>query len=1196
MNAAKISERSSTLLWAFLLYLVLFSSPSSADAARISRVGAMNSWLSPPSVSELEARASGNAAGMPDPMPAGQPDARHRIGQAGLDGAGVSQVGLIDTRGPEFLSVEVDRPVVGEGETVVITVTTYEPLPKPPRVAVNGVLAQLVDEDGAVYTYTFTALPPLPPGPARVTVDGTDGVGNGGTYVSTTILELDTPPLPLHTALVFAVFVLAAWFALRRAGRRAALLLPLGLLASLVAHAADPVVTNVSFAQQARSTGGTEVIITYDLDTPGPSDIKVWLSKSAGADGFPYPVTSITGDIEDVTSGTGRRIVWNVAADYPDAYIPQAQLKVTASAYDAWEQSYQKYTFENMCQVNLARLGKAIRDFMREPGHFYYPQFAAEPGVLMFREEDIFPAHLCDRRLVRCPNRADYEDEPVIDDDHYVYLGYGITCDEDAVAFADAYWAEVAAGGDFSGDLPGATSYGDTFYRLNTLSSGTCFSPGYDINDPSLCIPSRRVPLMLEWPDNHQPGWGGNVLFLDGHVEFCRYPEEFPMTEATIGALAGIAGYEPPTTWREPDYDSPYGPTNDPHGFVADCRNHMLIMGLVTQMFGGENDGPLPPLSLESGRLMMEPDSIYPEYLQDPDVLVCPGVSPDLESPYMNDRDYVYWGYLLLDDADAAVFAAAYADEMAAGGDFTGDLPGPTSYGDTLYRLHEDIAMVVQEVPCGVLSEEAPIMLEWPDNHENRSGGHVLYLDGHVEWHDYPGEFPMTETMVATLGAMAGRTPKTAWAEPEPAYEPENDPHGLVAECRDHCKGLGLALKMISNESMGEMYPMLSAEPGRLMFTEEDMYSYLQDHLEYLICPGPEPPDPAPFFDDQNYVYLGYVVTNESDMTAFADAYTAEMAGARDFSGDLPATVTYGAGDALLRLRGGIQYTIVNLSPPGAPFIGNHEIPVIVEWPDQHEGLSGGHVLYEDGHVEWHDYPGEFPMSESAIADLERIAGWTRTTAYNTPAFSPNNDPHKQALCAFSMRMLALCLHVFGNYQPGKFYPPLSSTPGTLMFSSEDMLPYYLDEPRRLHCPGSAAAFAPLAVDDQSYAYLGYVVTNEAELQAFADAYTDEMAGARDFSGDLPGTVGYGAGDAISRLRHLVVRDIHEASPPEAEFLHASRIPVLIEWPDNHSDLRGGNVLYFDRHTEWLDYPGEFPMSEAAMDILTALAGRPPID
>jgi formylglycine-generating enzyme required for sulfatase activity len=54
------------------------------------------------------------------------------------------------------------------------------------------------------------------------------------------------------------------------------------------------------------------------------------LSKDGGADGFPFPLTSVTGDLTGVTTGTGYTITWDIAADYPNEDIPNAQLRVTA--------------------------------------------------------------------------------------------------------------------------------------------------------------------------------------------------------------------------------------------------------------------------------------------------------------------------------------------------------------------------------------------------------------------------------------------------------------------------------------------------------------------------------------------------------------------------------------------------------------------------------------------------------------------------------------------------------------------------------------------------------------------------------------------------------------------------------------------------------------------------------------------------
>ncbi len=41
---------------------------------------------------------------------------------------------------------------------------------------------------------------------------------------------------------------------------------------------------------------------------------------------------------------------------------------------------------------------------------------------------------------------------------------------------------------------------------------------------------------------NHQPG-GGNVLFMDGHIEFVKYPERFPYTKVWTTVCTQIGGF-----------------------------------------------------------------------------------------------------------------------------------------------------------------------------------------------------------------------------------------------------------------------------------------------------------------------------------------------------------------------------------------------------------------------------------------------------------------------------------------------------------------------------------------------------------------------------------------------------------------------------------------------------------------------------
>jgi prepilin-type processing-associated H-X9-DG protein len=68
-----------------------------------------------------------------------------------------------------------------------------------------------------------------------------------------------------------------------------------------------------------------------------------------------------------------------------------------------------------------------------------------------------------------------------------------------------------------------------------------------DIQNPVAGVEaSASVPLLIERPGNHVP-FGGNVLFMDGHVEFIRFGTKWPMTDRAIGILQALdGGYWPP--------------------------------------------------------------------------------------------------------------------------------------------------------------------------------------------------------------------------------------------------------------------------------------------------------------------------------------------------------------------------------------------------------------------------------------------------------------------------------------------------------------------------------------------------------------------------------------------------------------------------------------------------------------------------
>ena len=61
-----------------------------------------------------------------------------------------------------------------------------------------------------------------------------------------------------------------------------------------------------------------------------------------------------------------------------------------------------------------------------------------------------------------------------------------------------------------------------------------------DINNPAgSALAQSVIPVLIERPGTHQPD-GGNVLFLDGHVEYIKYPGKFPMTKAFIEGLRSL--------------------------------------------------------------------------------------------------------------------------------------------------------------------------------------------------------------------------------------------------------------------------------------------------------------------------------------------------------------------------------------------------------------------------------------------------------------------------------------------------------------------------------------------------------------------------------------------------------------------------------------------------------------------------------
>lgn len=227
------------------------------------------------------------------------------------------------------------------------------------------------------------------------------------------------------------------------------------------------------------------------------------------------------------------------------------------------------------------------------------------------------------------------------------------------------------------------------------------------------------------------------------------------------------------------------------------------------------------------------------------------------------------------------------------------------------------------------------------------------------------------------------------------------------------------------------------------------------------------------------------------------------------------------------------------------------------------------------------------------------------TVRENSGSSKPvDGDPRAQ--CANNLKQMGLVFKMFSNEEKTETFPALSSEAGQLMCSADakandnvqGFFPEYLTDTSVLVCPASKEsagldrpANLKQLINDHSYLYLGYAVTCDAEVKAFAEAYRAQMAQGSPPLEDLPVTEGQGSGggNTLYRLRGGVERRIAKNANDDAEAnAVAARIPVLIERLGHH-ETEGGNVLYLDGTVRWVN-PGVWPMTKATKDALSEIA------
>lgn len=244
----------------------------------------------------------------------------------------------------------------------------------------------------------------------------------------------------------------------------------------------------------------------------------------------------------------------------------------------------------------------------------------------------------------------------------------------------------------------------------------------------------------------------------------------------------------------------------------ASCQNNLKQLGIVFKMYANESEGEAYPYmkvlncedEIQPWNTIFEPALLYPDYLTDWNVLVCPsnayggnaieqwdrgntaneaweeipGFSNNgtVEPCEVGEEPYYYYGYALTDslfrdDIDFTNFELAvesFGEYVEDGNidaveedwpmeDDAGD-PVPVGGYDSILRLREGIErFYITDInnPASSARAQSEIVtmhdgVSDEATHFNHipGGGNVLYMDGHVEFMKYEGtngEFPMNE-------------------------------------------------------------------------------------------------------------------------------------------------------------------------------------------------------------------------------------------------------------------------------------------------------------------------------------------------------------------------------------------------------------------------------------------------------------------
>ena len=265
----------------------------------------------------------------------------------------------------------------------------------------------------------------------------------------------------------------------------------------------------------------------------------------------------------------------------------------------------------------------------------------------------------------------------------------------------------------------------------------------------------------------------------------------------------------------------------------ASCQNNLKQMGIVFKMYAGESKGEkFPPIKVwdissdsddtsvalaGTSDTIFDGTAIYPEYLSDIMVLICPSdslanrsgsgqnvperwqyagnidpsIAGGIDPKRIDSTSYIYFGWVMDEDlldldgglvstdpawtlfADGNLFLVeAFADVMEPTADPNlrdADLNVDAGYGNsgssTVYRLREGIErFMITDINNPAASAQAQseiaVMYDtistWVGDFSHIPGGaNSVYMDGHVAFLRYPSDFPASRAWAKVIEAAA---------------------------------------------------------------------------------------------------------------------------------------------------------------------------------------------------------------------------------------------------------------------------------------------------------------------------------------------------------------------------------------------------------------------------------------------------------